>query len=147
MGGQVWRLERFAPILDLWSRCCGLFHDGRTGHWSDEPVAAARQRLNEPRHIGRIPERIAQPAHRGIQPVFEIDECLRRPQSLPQLLPGDEFAGTIQQRLENLKRLLGQIDADAGLPQFARANVQLECAKTDERIQGSAHSGLWFVKP
>ena len=96
------------------------------GHRSDESVAAAGQRLDEPRHIGRVPERIAQPANGSIQAVLEIDECLRRPQSLPQLLAGDEFAGTIQQRLENLKRLIGEIDPDAGLPQLARAQIQLE---------------------
>ena len=73
--------------------------------------------------------------------MLEIDECFCRPESLSQLLAGDEFAGTIQQGLENLKRLIGEIDPDAGLPQLARAQIQLERAKADERIQWSAHSG------
>jgi hypothetical protein len=113
--------------------------EGRTGHWSDESVAAAGQRLDEPRHIGRVPERIAQPANRGIQAVLEIDERVFPPEALSQLLTGDQVAGMIQQRLENLKRLVGEIDPDTGLPQLARAQVQLERAKADERIRWSAH--------
>ena len=55
-------------------------------------------------------ERVAQPANGRIQPVLEIDERFRRPQSLPQLVAGDELTGTIQQRLQQLKRLIGEID-------------------------------------
>ena len=34
------------------------------------------------------------------------------------------------------------MDADAGLPQFAGAQVQLERAKPDERSEGSAHGRI-----
>ena len=130
--GEVRRRERFASLLDRRTGRRRFIPPRWAGHRSDESVAASGQGLNEPRHIGRVPERVTQPANRGIQAVLEIDECLRRPQSLPQLLAGHEVAGTIEKRLENLKRLLGEIDPDAGLPQFARAQIQLERAKADE---------------
>jgi hypothetical protein len=84
-----------------------------SGHRSDESVAASGQGLHEPRHIGRVPERVAQPANRGIQAVLEIDERLGRPESLPQLVARHELAGTIEKGRENLKGLLGKVDPDA----------------------------------
>jgi len=116
-----------------------LFVRGWLDDWGDESVATTRHRLDEPRCIRRVSERIAQPANGGIQAVFKVDECFRRPQSLPQLLPCDELAGTLEQRLENLKRLIGQVDPDAALPQLTRAQVQLERAEADQSIQSSAH--------
>ena len=124
-------------ILDHWRGRRGLFRRRKAGHGSDESVAAAGQRLDEPRHIGRVPERISQPANRGIQAVLEVDECLGRPQSLPQLLAGNELAGTIQQRLEHLKRLFGKTDPDAALPQLAGPQIQLERAKADDGSSGA----------
>ena len=97
--------------------------DARIGHWSDESVAAAGQSLDEPRHIGRVPERIAQPANCGIQAVLEIDERVFAPKSLSQILARDQVAGMLQQRFENLKRLFGKTDPDTRLPQLARAQV------------------------
>jgi hypothetical protein len=72
--------------------------------------------------------------------VLEIDECLCRPQALPQLVAGHEFAGTVEQRLEELKRLIGKTDSDAALPQFARPGIELERAESDDRIEGGVHS-------
>ena len=107
---------------------------------SDESVTPTGHRFDEPRRIGRVPERIAQPPNGGIQPVLEIDECLCRPESLSQLVAGHELTRTVQQRLEKLKRLIGEADPDATLPKFARPHVELERAETDDRIEGSAHS-------
>jgi hypothetical protein len=73
--------------------------------------------------------------------VLEIDECLCRPESLPQFLAGHEVARSFQQRLENLKGLIGEFDANATLPQFARAQIQLERAKANESIDRSGHCG------
>jgi hypothetical protein len=72
--------------------------------------------------------------------VLEIDECLCRPQSLSQLVAGHQLTRTVQQRLEKLKRLIGETDPDAILPKLARPQVELERAKTDDRIERSAHS-------
>ena len=70
--------------------------------------------------------------------MFKVDEGVGRPQSLSQILSCDELAGTVQQCLENLKRLIGKIDPDATLPQFARVQIQLEGAEADEIALGQA---------
>src|SRR5262245_66517437 len=89
--------------------------------------------------LGGVAERVTQPADRGIQAVFEIDERFRRPEPLPQLLAGDELTGAIQQRLQDLKWLLGKVDPDAALSELARTQIQLEGAKANKGIQSSAH--------
>ena len=111
-----------------------------SAHRGDEPIAAARQRLDESRDVRRVPERISQPANRRIQAALEIDERLCRPQALSQLLAGDEFAWTIQQCPENLKRLIGEVDPDAAPAQLAGAQIQLERAEANESISGIGHS-------
>jgi hypothetical protein len=50
-------------------------------------LAATRQRLDEPRHIGRVSERVAQPANGSGQAVFKVDECFGPPQVLSQVVP------------------------------------------------------------
>ena len=64
--------------------------------------------------------------------MFKVDECFGRPQSLSQVVPSDELARTVQQCLENLKRLIGKIDPGATLSQFTRVQIQLEGAEADE---------------
>jgi hypothetical protein len=111
----------------------------RLGEWSDEPIAPPGERLDKSRHIGRIPERITQPANGSIQAVLEINERVRRPQSLSQFFAGNEPSRTIEKRPEKLKWLFGEVDPDASLPKLARTQIQLECAKANGRIWGRAH--------
>ena len=107
---------------------------------NDEPIAAAGQRLDESRHVRRVPKRISQAANRGIQAALEIDERLCRPQTLSQLLAGDEVAWTIQQCPENLKRLIGKTDPNPAPAQLAGAEIQLERSEPNEIIHGLGHS-------
>ena len=95
--------------------------DGR-----DEAVAAPMQRLDEPRIVGIVAERGAQPLDRRIQAVLEIDERPRRPQTLAQLFARHHFAGPLEHHRENFERLILQPDADAALAQLARAQIDLE---------------------
>ena len=37
--------------------------------------------------------------------MIEIDKRIFRPEGIAQLVPGDQFAGTLQQDLEDLERL------------------------------------------
>ena len=68
------------------------------GQRRNQSVAAPRNRLDELRGVSGIPKRIAQPFHRRVQPVLEIDERLFRPEFFSQLFAGNEFAGMCQQR-------------------------------------------------
>ena len=81
------------------------------------------ERLDEPRIIGIIAERRAQPLDRGIQAVLEIDEGPRRPQALAQLVARHDIARTIEHHHENFERLILQPDADSSLS-AARARAR-----------------------
>ena len=141
-GDQVGGSGCFASVLDHRRGRRRLIRGGKSTDGSDESIPTAGQGLDEPRSIRRVPQRIPQPADSRIQAVLKIDERLCRPETLPQLLASHEVARTIQQRLENLKWLFGKIDADAGLPQLARAEIQLERAKANDRVHRSAHRGF-----
>ena len=84
------------------------------------------QRLDEPRIVGVVAERRAQPLDRGVQAVLEIDERPGRPQALPQLFTRHDFARTIEHHRENFERLILKPDADSALPQLARAQIDFE---------------------
>ena len=92
----------------------------------DEAVAAPMQRLDEPRIVGIVAERRAQPLDRRIQAVLEIDERPGRPQALAQLFARHDFARTVEHRHENFEGLILKPDADSTLPQLARAHIDLE---------------------
>jgi len=72
----------------------------------DPSVAAPRHRLDKPRRPGVVAKYGAQPLHRGVQAVLEIDERAVRPEPTPQLVPCDQRAGTGKQEPHDLKRLL-----------------------------------------
>ena len=55
----------------------------------------------------------------SIQAALEIDERFGRPQTLSQFVAGDEIARPIQQRPENLKRLIGKTDPNPAPAQLA----------------------------
>ncbi len=84
------------------------------------------QRLDEPWIIGVVAQRSAQPFDGGIQAVLEVDERSRRPQTLAQLIARHDLARTLDHHRENLEGLILKPDADAALPQLARAQINLE---------------------
>ena len=79
----------------------GALRPGRV--WQRIRYAATRQRLDEPRILGRIGERFAQLPDGAVQADIEIDKRLGRPQSLPELLARDYVSGTPQQQTQNLE--------------------------------------------
>src|SRR6266540_2704249 len=62
----------------------------------DQPVPAARNRFDEPRVLARILERIAKLLDRVVQTSVEVDERIRSPEPLAQLVTRDDFAGALQ---------------------------------------------------
>src|SRR6266852_938361 len=67
-------------------RCRDLFHGG------DEAVAYAGNRFDVPGVLGRVTESLAKFLDGTIQTVLEIHECVRGPEPLLQILPGNDFA-------------------------------------------------------
>ena len=98
----------------------------------EEPVAALVHRLDEPRHIGLVAQRDAQPPHGGVQAVLEVDEGAVRPEPAAQLLAPTTSPGRSSSADQNPQRLLLQRDAEAALAQLAVAQVQLEGAEPDD---------------
>ena len=105
----------------------------------DEPIAAARQRLDEPRVVRIVAERGAQALHRRVQAVLEVDEGAVRPQPLAQLLARDDVAGALEHQPEDLERLLLQADAGRARPQLAQPHVELERAERRGRVDPGFH--------
>jgi hypothetical protein len=73
---------------------------------SQESISAARQRLDEARAGSRISQRVTQLASGSVEAAVEIDVRNGGPEPLFQLLTGDNFAGTFQQRGQQLKWLV-----------------------------------------
>src|ERR1700676_5578754 len=77
---------------------------------SEETISPARHGFDEPGILRRISKGVPQAANGGVQAVIEIDEGIRRPEPLAQLLAGHDFAGLLQKLREYLERLLLQLD-------------------------------------
>ena len=114
----------------------------RPVHRRDEPVPAARQRLDIARDVGRIVERLAQAAHRRVQAGLEVDERIGAPEAIAQCLARDELARTLEQRLQNRDGLVGNLEAGGAVAQLPRAPVQRERAESN-RPGGRSPSRAW----
>src|SRR6185312_7035840 len=69
-------------------------------------IATARQCFNVSGLIRGITERYPQSLDSGVDAVFELDDCIVRPELLPNLGAQHDLAGLRQQNRQNLKRLL-----------------------------------------
>ena len=69
----------------------------------DKAVPMLGERLDEPRMLRRVAKGFAQPRDRRIQVVLEIDENVRRPESVLQLLPGDNLAWPLEEQRQDLE--------------------------------------------
>jgi hypothetical protein len=111
---------------------------GAKGVWRrrarDEAIAAPRDGLDESGCIGRVTEGVAQSLDRGVQPVFEIDECVGRPEAIAQLFPCDRLSPAFEQHCQDAKGLLAKINRRPVPAQLPGARVQLELAKPDARL-------------
>jgi hypothetical protein len=78
---------------------------------------------------GGILENLANLVDRSSQTAIEVDKCVRRPKLLTNLFPRDEFAGTLQEHNEQLKRLRLQAESYPTFSQLARMQIGFESAK------------------
>ena len=104
-----------------------------TIHLSDKPVTASRQRLNEPRRIGRVTQGIAESQDCVVEAHVKVHKSIRRPKLVAKLIPGNDFAGVLQQHGENLKGLLLQPESDPVFMQLAGCEVDLEGSEVENR--------------
>jgi hypothetical protein len=96
-----------------------------------QSVSAAGQSLDDAGSVRRIPHGLAQSVDRGIDTVVKLDEPAFGPESLAQLFAGHQFAGSLQQSRQNLKRLPGKLAGESVTPQFSRLEVGLKGAEGD----------------
>jgi hypothetical protein len=88
-----------------------------------ESITALRQGFNETRVGSRIAEYFAKLINNGIQTMVKIDKRIGRPEFLPQVFPGHNFARPFQQNDENLERLILQTHPNSRLAKLARAGI------------------------
>lgn len=105
-------------------------------HRSNKAIAPPGESLNEPGAVCRIPKRLPQLRHRGIQTSFELDKRVIRPQTLAEDLAGYHFAAILKQDAENAEGLVLQFDSNAALPQFPRFGIQFEASEAVFRRSG-----------
>ena len=68
-----------------------------TGDWSDEPITALWEGLDESRTLRGITQRLAQPRNGSVQVGVEINEYVCRPEAMVEFFPGDDFTGVLEE--------------------------------------------------
>src|SRR5581483_896104 len=100
---------------------------------ADEAITTLRQCLNEDRLLCRLSQSIAQPTHRRIKAVLEINKGIVRPEPCPKLLPAYHVARPFQQRRQDFKRLLLDPYLKSIFAKLTGAHIHLKDTKLDHR--------------
>jgi hypothetical protein len=66
--------------------------------------------------------------------VVKVYEDAIWPECLAELLPADHFMGAVQKKCEGPKRQILDLDLHAVFPKFARTQLNLERAKSNDVI-------------
>jgi len=103
---------------------------------ADEAVATLGESLDKTHVAGRIAQGLSQFVDRRIEAVVEINEDFIWPEPDTQFLTTDQFSGSFQEQGQDLKRLTGETDLGAVLPQLTRLQVNLITLEADETRQG-----------
>ena len=98
--------------------CRGLDLNG-----SNETIAVAGYRLDEAGALGGVAQSIPQPRESAIESPVEIHECVRRPDSLAEILARDQAAWVFDERPKNLQGLILQPNSRAIAAQLTCAQV------------------------
>src|SRR5207237_3779396 len=98
----------------------------------DEPVAAARQCLDEPRIVRIVTKGRAQPLRGGVQAVFEVDKRAVRPEAAGKFFAGHHIAWMLQHQAKDFEGLLLETDPVLPLSQLTGAHIQLERFEAEE---------------
>lgn len=100
----------------------------------DKPIAAPRDGLDERRIVGRITQGRPELPDRHVHGVVKVPKALFRPDARLQLLARDQIPRPLQQDLQDLERLVLELDPTAGLPHLASMEIGLERPKTNRRL-------------
>ena len=103
-----------------------------TSDRGDESIALAGQRLDELRVVGGIAQRIAQVIHRLVETAIEVDERVGRPQPPRQFFTRDELTGPLEQRQEQLQRLIAQRRPLSGISELAGVCIDGERPEAED---------------
>ncbi len=96
-----------------------------------EAIAASRQGLDVAWRFGRIAKRLAQPLDGVVKTLLEVNKRVGRPDPLLQLIPGDDLARVLKQRLQDLKRLFLEFDLGALFVQLCALHIHFEHAEAN----------------
>ena len=108
----------------------------RLAHFGDQPVAALRHGFDVARSVRGVAQRVAQFSHGAIETRLEIDERVRRPESLSQIVAAYQLIAMFEQEKKNLQRLLGETALLAVAAQFSRFGVEHEVADPKTSASG-----------
>jgi hypothetical protein len=95
-------------------------------HGSYEAVSATRHRFDIPRILSGIAQHPPKLIHSSVEAVLEINKRPFVPDPLAQSFASNHIAGMGQYGQQNLKRLLGETDANAALEQMPCRNVDFK---------------------
>src|SRR5262245_33534265 len=102
-------------------------------------MSAAAHRFDEARVLRRVAKSCPKFCDRRAEAVIEIDERIGRPQRLTHFFAGDEIAVMVEEKHQQLERLLLKLDSDALLAELSRAPVDFVDAKAHDAPFGGRH--------
>src|SRR6266705_3785162 len=117
--------------MDQWRRGPWLCQRG------DEPVTPAREGLYVTGGLGRVAQGLPQLPHGRVEAVVEVDERIRGPELVPQLLSGHHLARTLQEQGQQAKRLILQTDPQSLPAQLPGREVYFEGPEAEDPARGS----------
>jgi len=102
---------------------------GESLYGSDKAIAVPGQRFDEAGRRRVVPQGFAQSFDGTVDAVLEIDEGILRPELLPDLFAGHQFARALQQHGQDLEGLTMKLDFQSLLAQFSSAKVNFKDTK------------------
>src|SRR5205809_7946068 len=111
----------------------------------DEPVTPAREGLDVTGGLGRVAQGLPQLPHGRVEAVVEVDERIRWPELVPQLLSGHHLARTLQEQGQQAKRLILQTDLQSLPAQLPGGEVDFEGPEAEDPPRGGelGHGVPW----
>jgi len=101
----------------------------------EEAVAAPGNGFHKAGTLGGIAKGLTYFADRLVEPVVEIHESVRGPESSLKFLASYDLAGVLKQHRQKLEGLFLKANCQAVLAQFAGAKIQLEKPKTEPHAE------------
>ena len=129
--GRRRRSHVHVGYMGQWRRGPRLCHRG------DEPVTPPREGLDVTGGLGRVAQGLPQLPHGRVEAVVEVDERVRGPELVPQLLSGHHLARPLQEQGQQAKRLILQTDLQSLPAQLPGREVDLKGPEAEDPPRGS----------